>query len=393
MSIEFPSAAHPPFEDEADQKRVWGRRWGCTGEVGILKLTLMQPPAQAVLATDPGRNMPAGFSSDEADEGWYWQSGECAPRTDLPYREMEAQWQHLVDVLQHHGVKVVRLNQARGRFANFTRDVAIGIDGGVVVCRLAGATRRGEENAATRTLAGLGVPIIRTITGTGLLEGGSFAWINGETAVVGRSNCVNEEGAAQLEEVLHRQGVELIRTDLSFNEIHLDGVFNMLDADVALVERLGDRLGLSGQAIGLILSAGTVFGLLGGIAAAILGTRYGRLPPLLAGLTLQMLATVVCILAASPVPYVVAYFLWSAALFFVVPFLFGTASTLDSNGRWAAAASGMLLVGQMSGPALAGWVVHRNGYDGLLWMLVAVSIAAVAMLTVALRLAAGHSKE
>ncbi|MCY4563017.1 MAG: MFS transporter [Gammaproteobacteria bacterium] len=159
------------------------------------------------------------------------------------------------------------------------------------------------------------------------------------------------------------------------------------------VERLGDRLGLSGQAIGLILSAGTVFGLLGGIAAAILGTRYGRLPPLLAGLTLQMLATVVCILAASPVPYVVAYFLWSAALFFVVPFLFGTASTLDSNGRWAAAASGMLLVGQMSGPALAGWVVHRNGYDGLLWMLVAVSIAAVAMLTVALRLAAGHSKE
>ncbi|MCY4563016.1 MAG: arginine deiminase family protein [Gammaproteobacteria bacterium] len=236
MSIEFPSAAHPPFEDEADQKRVWGRRWGCTSEVGILKLTLMQPPAQAVLATDPGRNMPAGFSSDEADEGWYWQSGECAPRTDLPYREMEAQWQHLVDVLQHHGVKVVRLNQARGRFANFTRDVAIGIDGGVVVCRLGGATRRGEENAATRTLAGLGVPIIRTITGTGLLEGGSFAWINGETAVVGRSNCVNEEGAAQLEEVLHRQGVELIRTDLSFNEIHLDGVFNMLDADVALVD-------------------------------------------------------------------------------------------------------------------------------------------------------------
>ena len=159
------------------------------------------------------------------------------------------------------------------------------------------------------------------------------------------------------------------------------------------VERLGDRLGISGQAIGLILSAGTVFGLLGGITAAVLGTRYGRLAPLLTGFTLQMLATVVCILAASPVPYVIAYFLWSAALFFVVPFLFGTASTLDSQGRWAAAASGMLLVGQMSGPALAGWVVHYDGYEGLLWTMLALSIVAVTMLTAALRLAAGHSRE
>ena len=236
MSIEFPKAAQPRFEDDADQRRVWGRRWGCTSEVGVLKLVLMQPPEQAVLTTDPARNMPPGFSSDEADEGWYWQPGECAPRAELPYDGMQMQWQHLVDTLQHHGVEVVRLNHARGRFANFTRDIAIGIDGGVVICRLAGATRRGEESAATVTLADLGAPIVRTITGAGLLEGGSFAWINGETAVVGRSNCVNEEGAAQLEEVLRRQGVELIRTDLSFHEIHLDGVFNMVNAHVALVD-------------------------------------------------------------------------------------------------------------------------------------------------------------
>ena len=246
MAIEFPEGAEPPFEDASAQARVWGRHWRCTSEVGALKVVLMQPPARAVLSTDPGRDHGAGdsddlsgtvwVSTDQSDEGWYWQPGECAPRAELPYPEMEAQWQHLVDVLQSHGVEVVLLNQAGGRFANFTRDVAIGIDGGVVICRLAGATRRGEELAATRTLAELGVPVVRTITGTGLLEGGSFAWINDRTAVVGRSNCVNEEGAAQIGEVLARQGVELIRTDLSFSEIHLDGVFNMVHADVALVD-------------------------------------------------------------------------------------------------------------------------------------------------------------
>ena len=159
------------------------------------------------------------------------------------------------------------------------------------------------------------------------------------------------------------------------------------------IERLGVRLGLSGQSIGLILSAGTAFGLLGGVTAAVLGTRYGRLIPLLTGVTLQMIASVVCILAPSPTAYVIAYFVWGAALFFIVPFLFGAASNLDSQGRWAAAASGMLLVGQMSGPALSGWIVHREGFEGLLWMLLAISVVAVAMLITALRLAAGHSSD
>ena len=244
LAIEFPGIAGPPFEDSSEQERVWGRRWGCSTEVGRLRVVLMQAPTRAVLSSDPGAvGIPADGSSDAADEGWYWQPGECAPRNEMPYEPMVAQWQNLVDVLTQHGVEIVLLNQASGRFANFTRDVAIGVAGGVVVCRLAGATRRGEERAATRTLAELGVPIVRTVTGTGLLEGGSFAWIDQNTAAVGRSNCVNEEGAAQMAEVLLRQGIELIRTDLSFHEIHLDGVFNMVHRGVALVDT--DRLPFS----------------------------------------------------------------------------------------------------------------------------------------------------
>ena len=50
--------------------------------------------------------------------------------------------------------------------------------------------RRGEEQPVTETLGALGMPVLRTIHGTGLLEGGSFAYIRPDLAVVGVSVAV-----------------------------------------------------------------------------------------------------------------------------------------------------------------------------------------------------------
>jgi len=73
------------------------------------------------------------------------------------------------------------------------------------------------------------------VHGTGMVEGGSFAWLNSRTAVIGRSIRVNDEGIAQVAEVLKHQGVELIVVDLSGYDIHIDGHFLMVDVDLALV--------------------------------------------------------------------------------------------------------------------------------------------------------------
>jgi N-dimethylarginine dimethylaminohydrolase len=99
--------------------------------------------------------------------------------------------------------------------------------------------RRGEELAVTRTLAEIGVPILCTLSGTALMEGGSFAWINPQTAVIGCGIRVNREGAEQVGEVLRRQGVELIVVDLVGYDIHIDGSFLMIDRDLALVDPFG----------------------------------------------------------------------------------------------------------------------------------------------------------
>ena len=71
--------------------------------------------------------------------------------------------------------------------------------------------------------------------GTGILEGGSFAFINPKTAVIGISSRVNEEGARQLEEVLKVQGIELIRVHLTGYRLHIDGNFVMIDVDTAII--------------------------------------------------------------------------------------------------------------------------------------------------------------
>jgi N-dimethylarginine dimethylaminohydrolase len=83
------------------------------------------------------------------------------------------------------------------------------------------------------------VPILRTLSGSALMEGGSFAWIDSKTAVIGCGIRVNHEGAAQVGEVLKRQGVELIVTDLVGYDIHIDGAFLMVDQGLALINPAG----------------------------------------------------------------------------------------------------------------------------------------------------------
>lgn len=122
-----------------------------------------------------------------------------------------------MEALQAEGVEVVRLDAcAPGRMKSvYTRDSVIGAPGGAIVTRLGAPIRRGEELPVTRTLAAIGMPILRTIHGAGIMEGGSFAMIDRATAVIGLSSRVNEEGARQVEEVLRVLGIELLRVHLT----------------------------------------------------------------------------------------------------------------------------------------------------------------------------------
>ncbi len=228
----FGSHPEPAFESAEQQVNVWGREWGCDNDVGQLRLVLMHRPGNEMKVIDPRKRIESIGTYGDLEAGWYWQS-ETIP----PLAELQQQHDTLAQTLRSEGVEVVYLDDVEddGIKSVYTRDSSFAVKGGAIVGRLARKIRRGEEAHVTRTLANLGMPILRTLNGTALAEGGSFAWLNSKTAVIGRSICVNEEGARQIEDVLRPQGAELIRVDLGGYDIHIDGSLTMIDVDLAIV--------------------------------------------------------------------------------------------------------------------------------------------------------------
>jgi len=232
----FALPGDPPFEDPKELARHWGRAWGLDNDVGRIRSILMHRPGPEMAVVDPAKRIARIGSFGDIDKGWYFQSDTLPPVT-----EMQAQHDALVKALTAQGVEIHYMKGVDGgRLKScYIRDPLIMVKGGAIVCRMGARIRRGEELAVTRTLAEIGVPILRTLSGTALMEGGSFAWINPQTAVIGCGIRVNREGAEQVGEVLRRQGVELIVVDLVGYDIHIDGSFLMIDRDLALVDPFG----------------------------------------------------------------------------------------------------------------------------------------------------------
>lgn len=106
---------------------------------------------------------------------------------------------------------------------------------GAVVSRMASVARAGEERYAVHALAELGVPIALTVGGRGTLEGADCMWLAPDKAVCGVGMRTNDEGYAQLRDLLRRNGVECIRVPLAPGVQHLLGLLQIVAPDRAMV--------------------------------------------------------------------------------------------------------------------------------------------------------------
>lgn len=233
----IPPRAEPPFEDAAMQARVWGRQWGVGDDVGRLRLVALHRPGDEMRTIDPDKYDETIEALIDDREQWYWRDS-TGPDIALMQRQHDA----LRAALEAEGVEIVEVGGSAGDVkAVFTRDQAIAVDGGAIVCRMGpvgadpGYGRRGEEAYMTSVIANLGMPILRTIHGSGLIEGGSFCFLKPGVAALGMSFRQNEEGARQVEEVLRASGARLIRIPLTGHSLHLDGCILMVDHDKALI--------------------------------------------------------------------------------------------------------------------------------------------------------------
>jgi N-dimethylarginine dimethylaminohydrolase len=107
---------------------------------------------------------------------------------------------------------------------------------GAIVTRPASTVRAGEERFVAGALARIGVPILMSVHGNGTFEGADVSWVDKDLCFLAEGLRTNEEGANQVERMLLGIGVkEVVRVGLPYGAMHLDGLLNFLDRDLAVV--------------------------------------------------------------------------------------------------------------------------------------------------------------
>lgn len=223
---------YPVFSDTAELQQNWGRKWGAADEVSKLRSVMMRRPSKGLKAVVPTAWNEEMQAYVDPGLNWYW-AGKELPDLEL----LNTQFDGFVDALTKENVEVVFAPEIEDRFtkAVFTRDPLITIPGGAIIGRLAPRMRRGEEQSITQTVASAGMPILGTVTGSGLAEGGSFMKARSDLAFFGTSVRCNPEGFRQLKNILAEHGIELRHVQMPGYQIHIDLCCLMLDSDLALV--------------------------------------------------------------------------------------------------------------------------------------------------------------
>lgn len=145
----------------------------------------------------------------------------------------------------------------------------------------------------------------------------------------------------------------------------------------AFVEQVGISVGYSGEELGSLFSLQSLIGLLGPLAAAMIGKRFGMSTPVIIGILTSGAVSLGYVLGeSSKEMYTIAVMMISTTYFYALAYLTALAARLDREGRIAAASGAFLTLGIAVGPAFTGLLAESGGFTLVGW-----GIAGVVLLT------------
>lgn len=147
----------------------------------------------------------------------------------------------------------------------------------------------------------------------------------------------------------------------------------------AYMERIGSASGLSAQFIGFTLGLANLTGFVGATLVAWLGTRFGRLLPLLALTVVQLACVWMLSGTVHSTGYLVAIGVISLSWNIVNPIQIGILASVDQRGRWLALSSTVIGAGLAIGPALGAAALGRGGYSSVLWLVAGLAVASTVL--------------
>ena len=149
-----------------------------------------------------------------------------------------AKQQHdaLTEAFRHAGVVVHYVDPEGLPSPNllFVADLLFMTPEGAIIARPASTVRAGEERLIARRLAEIGIPILRTVRGTGTFEGADAAWLDAHTVLLATGLRTNQDGAAQVTALLSEMGVHVVHVGLPYGTMHLMGQLRFADHDLAI---------------------------------------------------------------------------------------------------------------------------------------------------------------
>jgi len=133
----------------------------------------------------------------------------------------------------------------------------------------------------------------------------------------------------------------------------------------AFSERSGNNLGMGDGDIGMLLALAQTAGLIAALIPAVLGERIPRIFPICIGTLLMGSAGLLIYQTTSTLVYSACLCAFSFGFFIAFPYLVGACARLDADGRWAARASALNLLGGAVAPFIAANIISASDYQTL----------------------------
>ncbi len=171
------------------------------------------------------------IDGDFASAGWATPSAE----------RLRAEHEAFVALLTDLGCDVELGAASPGQVdAVYTHDPVIMTPHGAIVLRMRKPARRDEPATITADLERMGVPILGTLTGDAVSDGGDKVWFDDRTLAIGRGYRTNDEAIRQIRDLLEPHGVEIAVYDTPHfrgpgEVLHLMSVISPVADDLAVV--------------------------------------------------------------------------------------------------------------------------------------------------------------
>jgi N-dimethylarginine dimethylaminohydrolase len=198
-------------------------KYGLNSNVKKLKNVILKHPKDA-------------FKSQSNIDG-QWEELNFIAKPD--YKIALKQYDKLLNILDDNNVSMNFLPSDKETFLDsiYTHDPMFMTPDGAIIGNMGKQFRKKETDMIEEYLINNNIPILGKIKNNGTMEGGDVIWINKSTVAVGLTYRTNREGINQLENILSKISITLIKVDLP----HWSGPTDVLHL-MSLISPLKDKL-------------------------------------------------------------------------------------------------------------------------------------------------------